>query len=310
MIAPRWVQNRTEPIAVADVLFYLQAVLGLNEALNQTFEIGSGDVLTYEEMLKEYARIRKLHRFIVRVPCLTPRLSSYWLYLVTSTNFSLASSLVDSLRTETICTDLRIRTLLPHKCLSYEEAVRRALSNIEQNHVISSWRDALSVSELNPNLQEYITVPTSGCLTDVQRLPLRKESRERVLGKIWAIGGETGWYYGNWLWSLRGFIDKICGGTGLNRGRTHLDHLEMGDAIDFWRVLVADKEHGRLLLYAEMKLPGEAWLEFTFTPSGENYALEQKATFRPRGVAGRLYWYLLFPVHWLIFRGMAKEISK
>jgi uncharacterized protein YbjT (DUF2867 family) len=307
MIAPKWVKNKTHPIAISDVLFYLQAVLNSPKALNQEFEIGGADQLTYEQMLKSYAKIRGMRRFILRVPVLTPRLSSYWLYFVTSTNFSLAYSLVDSLRNETICKDNRIRELFPHNCYSYEEAVRHALEKIEQNHVISSWKDALSVSNLNPDLQSYIQIPSSGCLTDTQQVTIEGDPKI-VLDRIWRIGGNTGWYYGNWLWQLRGFIDKCFGGAGLNRGRTHSDSIQIGDAIDFWRVLVADSSTRRLLLYAEMKLPGEAWLEFQICPTENGFILVQKATFRPKGILGRLYWYALLPIHNLIFKRMARAI--
>lgn len=306
MVAPRWIGNKTEPIAMVDLLFYLQVVIDKSSALNQLFELGSGDQLTYEEMLRGYAKLRGLHRSIVRVPLLTPRLSSYWLYFVTSTNFSLAYSLVQSLCSETVCTEFRIRTLFPHTCLTYEEAVARSLSKVEQNHRISSWRDAIAISRLNPDLREYIHVPSYGCFVEKEQRSIKRGEREAVIAKVWGIGGDRGWYYANWIWVVRGLIDKMCGGAGLNRGRTRPDELKMGDAVDFWRVLVADREHGRVLLYAEMRLPGEAWLEFKV--SGEE--LEQTATFRPKGLLGRLYWYSLFPVHKLIFRGMSKAIIR
>jgi uncharacterized protein YbjT (DUF2867 family) len=307
MIAPKWVEHKTQPIAIDDVLFYLKAVLGSPLALNQTFEIGGPDQPTYKEMLLGYAKIRGLKRFIINVPFFTPRLSSYWLYFISSVNFSLASALVDSLRNKTTCQDNRIQALFPHTCINYEEAIQRALNKIEQNPIIGSWRDALVLSRLGSNLKEYIQVPTHGCLTDKQKV-FTDKSRQDVINKIWSIGGRNGWYYANWTWQLRGLADKIFGGVGLNRGRTNLSRIEMGDVIDFWRVLVADKEQGRLLLYAEMKLPGEAWLEFKVI-SGKRIMLEQTATFRPKGVLGRLYWYTLFPIHTLIFRGMANAIA-
>lgn len=309
MVTPKWVLNKTEPIAIRDVLFYLQAVLGLKKAYNQTFEIGSNEQLTYEQMLKQYGQIRGLNRYMLRVPVLTPHLSSYWLYFVTSTNFSLARSLVDSLRNETVCKDFRIRKLIPHETLSYKEAVRLALERVAQNHIISSWRDALSLSRLNPDLQAYIHVPAEGCLIDFQS-ELLPTNYAYVIDRIWKIGGDTGWYYADFLWEIRGFFDKLVGGTGLNRGRTHKDSIASGDAVDFWRVLVADKKEERLLLYAEMKLPGEAWLEFKIVHKKGKHFLEQTATFRPKGIWGRLYWYLCFPFHLFIFKGMLRALIK
>ncbi|MBS0651914.1 MAG: SDR family oxidoreductase [Verrucomicrobia bacterium] len=309
MIAPRWVRNRTQPIAVSDVLFYLKAVLNNPDTFRKAFEIGGPDVLTYREMLLRYASIRGLRRYVINVPVLTPKLSSYWLYFVTSTNFSLASSLVDSLRNETICSDFQIQKLIPHQCLKYEEAISRALEKIEQNAVVSSWRDAIVLSRLQPNFQEHIRIPATGCLSNKQRIEIHGNPQASI-DALWAIGGETGWYYANWAWKIRGFVDKLCGGAGLNRGRTNTDKIETGDAIDFWRVLAADKTNGRLLLYAEMKLPGEAWLEFRICRDGPKTFLEQTATFRPKGVLGRLYWYSLLPIHNLIFHGMARAIVR
>lgn len=309
MIAPKWVNNRTQPIAIADVLFYLKAVLGLSEALNKTFEIAGPDLLTYKDMLLGYSKIRGLKRWMMSVPVLTPRLSSYWLYFVTSTNFSLASTLVESLRNESVCHDFNIKKIIPHTCLTFDEAVRRALAKIDQNFIPSGWRDAMVLSRLKPNANEYVHYPVHGCLTD-QQIVHTQTSFNQIVNRIWSIGGKKGWYYVNWAWKWRGVIDKFFGGVGLNRSRTHPIEIEAGDVIDFWRVLVADKEKARLLLFAEMKLPGEAWLEFNVTDNGQERVLKQTAIFRPKGVLGRLYWYLLYPIHLLIFKGMAKAITK
>lgn len=308
MVTPKWVNNKTQPIGIADILFYLKAVLANPKALDRIFEIGGPDQLTYKEMLERYAKIRGLRRYIINVPVLTPRLSSYWLYFVTSTNFALASTLVESMRNQTICKDFAIKEVIPHECLTYDDSVRKALAKIEQNHVLSSWRDAMVRSSLNPNLQEYIQVPTFGCFTET-RIVHSSDSIDKILDKIWSLGGSNGWLFADWAWSFRGFIDKLFGGVGLNRGRTHPHRIVMGDVIDFWRVLVADRKKGRLLLYAEMKIPGEAWLEFKVEPHGEKGILTQTATFRPKGVSGRLYWYALLPIHKLIFGGMAKALS-
>jgi hypothetical protein len=170
--------------------------------------------------------------------------------------------------------------------------------------VVSSWKDAFISSDFDYNISEFIQVPLFGCYKDIREKVF--VNRESCILKIWSIGGENGWYYGNWLWKIRGFMDKLAGGVGLRRGRTSEDYLNAGDALDFWRVLYANKEEGRLLLYAEMKLPGDAWLEFRIF---EN-KLIQTATFRPLGLIGRLYWYLLLPLHGFLFKGMIKKITE
>jgi hypothetical protein len=185
------------------------------------------------------------------------------------------------------------------------EAIDMAFKKIEQNLVMSSWKDSMVSGRFNQNLEKYIQVPKYGVLKDVQKLKVDDSSR--VIKRIWKIGGKTGWYYGNWLWKIRGFIDKLVGGVGLRRGRTHPDKIFAGDALDFWRVLLADKKGKRLLLFAEMKLPGEAWLEFKID---DNNVLHQTATFRPRGLRGRLYWYSIVPLHYFIFGGMIRNIAK
>jgi uncharacterized protein YbjT (DUF2867 family) len=304
MIAPKWVANRCQPIAIEDVVYYLSHVVDHPQCLNQVFEIGGPDLLNYKEMMERFAKVRGLKRWIFTVPVLTPKLSSYWLYFVTSTNFSLASSLVDSLKNEAICKDRRILKILPRKLLSYEEAIARSFHVIAQNAVISSWKDALISGVLQTELKEFIEVPKDGCVQE--KLKHSISCRETVLERLWSIGGKQGWYYMNWAWKLRGFIDKIFGGVGLDRGRRHPTDIHEGDSLDFWRVLLADKENGHLLLYAEMLVPGEAWLEWKIKED----TLLQTATFRPKGVLGRLYWYLLYPFHHFIFKGMLKEIAK
>ena len=180
-----------------------------------------------------------------------------------------------------------------------------AFNRIEQNSVVSSWKDSMVSGRIDEDLFQYIQVPKYGVLRDKQSRNV--EDTERTLNTIWSIGGDTGWYYGNWLWKIRGFIDKLFGGPGLRRGRTHPDKIYPGDALDFWRVLLADKKEKRLLLFAEMRLPGEAWLEFRID---EENILHQTATFRPKGIRGRLYWYAVLPFHYFIFGGMIKNIIK
>jgi hypothetical protein len=191
--------------------------------------------------------------------------------------------------------------------ISYKDAVRLAFQKIGQNSVVSSWKDSLISSYRDNSLREHMEVPVNGCLVDERMMPITTDV-EQVVENIWSIGGSRGWYYTNWLWSIRGVIDKIFGGVGLRRGRTNNSTINAGDTLDFWRVLVADKPNKRLLLYAEMKLPGEAWLEFRVVhKNGEDY-LRQTATFRPKGLLGRLYWYAVLPFHYFVFRGMAGNI--
>lgn len=309
MIAPKWVNNSCQPISIQDVLRYLTNVIGHAQCLNKVFDIGGPDILSYKEMLMTYAKVRQLKRYIFVVPVLTPRLSSYWLYFVTSVNFLLASSLVDSLKNEAICKEDRIKQIFPKKCIPFEESVHNALDIVEQNPLIPGWKDSLLTGSLESQIPTLSQVPSFGCLID-QRTMDSNLSADQLIERVWSIGGKVGWYYMDWAWNLRGFIDKLVGGIGLNRGRSHPKELMVGSSLDFWRVIIADKKHGNLLLYAEMKLPGEAWLEFIIksTPSGSQ--LKQTASFRPKGVLGRLYWYLLLPAHKLIFRGMAKKITK
>lgn len=305
MITPKWVLTRTQPIAIRDVIQYLMGVLLKEECYDDSFDIGGPDVLTYKEMMQLYAKTRGFRIWIFTVPVMTPKLSSYWLYFVTSTTYKLAVNLVDSMKMEVICQDQRLQNILGVKPIPYPEAIRLAFLKIEQNLVISSWKDSLVSGRFEQNLSEFIQVPTFGCLKDIKTLKVTHP--DMVLENIWTIGGDKGWYYGNWLWQIRGFIDKLFGGVGLRRGRTHPTELDSGDALDFWRVLLANKEEKRLLLFAEMKLPGEAWLEFRID---EDHVLHQIATFRPKGLWGRLYWYSLVPFHFFIFGGMIQRIAK
>lgn len=303
MIVPKWVNTKCQPIGVSDVLGFLSQTLFNPKTFNQNFDIGGPDILSYKNILLEFAKARNLKRKIYVVPIMTPKLSSYWLYAVTSTSYKLARSLVDSMKVEVVCRDHQINTILGITTISYKESLRRAFRKIENNEIISSWKDSYSSSGLNFNISDFIKVPTFGCFKDCRTRPI--ENREDCIDKIWSIGGNTGWYYGNWLWKIRGFMDKIFGGVGLRRGRTNPTNINVGDAIDFWRVLYANKEEGRLLLFTEMKLPGEAWLEFKVVDN----KLIQTATFRPLGLAGRLYWYAVFPFHGFIFKGMLKQIT-
>lgn len=305
MITPKWVLTRTQPIAIRDVIRFLSGVLGREDTFGQSFDIGGSDVLTYKDMLKGYARVRGFRNWILTVPVMTPKLSSYWLYFVTSTSYKLAVNLVDSMKMEVVARDNRLAELLGIETHSYEEAIDMAFKKIEQNLVVSSWKDSMVSGRFDRSLHKYIQVPRYGVFTDHKQL--RVTDREAVLDRVWSIGGETGWYYMDGLWKIRGLLDKMAGGVGLRRGRTHPDRIFAGDALDFWRVLLADRDEGRLLLFAEMRLPGEAWLEFRVGP---DHILHQEATFRPRGLKGRLYWYSVLPFHYFIFGGMIRNLAR
>ena len=303
MITPKWVLTRCQPIAIRDVIQYLIGVLQRDDCYNQSFDIGGPNIITYKEMMLLYAKTRGIKLWIFTLPVFSPRISSYWLYFVTSTSYKLALNLVDSMKMEVVCSDNRLQKMLSIRPITYTDAIKLAFKKIEQNLVISSWKDSRVSGRFKHNLSEFVQVPTFGCLKDHQTRKV--DNLEATLNNIWSIGGDKGWYYGNWLWKLRGFFDKLVGGVGARRGRTHATELDNGDALDFWRVLLANKEEKRLLLFAEMKVPGEAWLEFRID---DQNVLHQIATFRPIGLLGRLYWYAMLPFHFFIFGGMIDKI--
>jgi uncharacterized protein YbjT (DUF2867 family) len=305
MIAPKWLNTKTQPLGIRDVLSFLHRAIGKQELYHKSFDVFGPEILTYKEMLLQFAEVRKLKRWIVTVPVMTPKLSSYWLYFVTSTSYKLATSLVNSMGVEVIGNKSKINTILGVQPMTYKQAVEFAFIKIKQNSIVSSWKDSyISSGKLKNYVHEFINVPKHGCFKDFKKRTIK--NRQITVDRIWAIGGETGWYYGTFLWKIRGFLDQFFGGAGLRRGRRHPTELYAGDALDFWRVIYADKEKGKLLLYAEMILPGEAWLEFKI----EGETLTQTATFRPHGLAGRMYWYSVMPFHWFVFNGMINNINK
>lgn len=303
MITPKWLNTRCQPIGISDVIRFLTGVLANKETFNRSFDISANEVLTYKEMLLGLAAERGLKRVIWTVPVMTPRLSSYWLYFVTSTSYKLAIALVDSMKVEVVARDNALSDILGIHPLSYRESIRNAFKMIEQNEIVSSWKDSTISGRLDYQLSDFLNVPKYGCYRDVREA--RVTDIHATIDRVWRIGGDTGWYYANRLWRIRGFLDKLAGGVGLRRGRTNATTLHAGDTLDFWRVIYAGREEGRLLLYAEMKLPGEAWLEFKLRDD----ILVQTATFRPVGLGGRLYWFLVYPLHGIIFRGMVKRIA-
>lgn len=310
MITPKWLNTKCQPIAVRNVIEFLAGVLLNKNTYNNHFDISSNEILSYKEMLLQFADVRKLKRWIITIPVMTPRISSYWLYFVTSTSYPLAINLVNSMKVNVIAKPNNLAKDLNIQLLSYKTAVQLAFEKIEQNLVLSSWKDSFSSSNANQLWMDQVEIPIYGCYKDLKWRELDPENIEKVLHNIWSIGGAKGWYYGNTLWKVRGLMDKFMGGVGLRRGRTHSSEIHRGDALDFWRVLIADKKNKRLLLYAEMKLPGEAWLEFRIMKRHNKIQLRQTATFRPRGLWGRLYWLSVLPFHYFIFNGMIKNLAK
>lgn len=304
MVAPKWLQTRCQPIAIRNVVQMLSGVLGREDTFGKAYDIYGPDLLTYKQMLLQFAEVRKLKRYIFTVPVMTPKLSSYWLYLITSTSYVLARNLVESMKVDVIPKENDLAQRLGINLLSYKEAIQIAFDKIEQNLVLSTWKDALTYTSFSEGLSRYIKVPRYGCFKDKKRMKVK--DAEAALDRVFAIGGQSGWYYGDWLWQFRGFLDRLFGGVGLNRGRKNKSAIYTGETLDFWRVIYSSREERRLLLYAEMRMPGEAWLEFRM---GKDNVLRQTATFRPVGLWGRLYWYSVLPFHYFIFNGMIRRIA-
>lgn len=303
MIAPVWVKTKCQPIGIRNVIQFLCGVLMREDTFNRHFDIAGPEILSYKDMLLQYAAERKLKRRIFTVPFFSPRISSYWLYFLTSTSFSLAKNLVDSMKVNVIAEKNHLAEDLGITLNSYRENIRFAFDKIKQNDVMSTWYDTFSTPLHQMNVWQYLQVPTEAVFRYENKRKVRDE--QVTLDRIFSIGGQTGWYHGDFLWRTRGAMDRLVGGVGLRRGRRNATHLIAGDSLDFWRVLYADRASKRLLLFAEMKLPGEAWLEFKV----DDGCLYQTATFRPLGLWGRIYWYLVYPFHGYIFGGMIKKLA-
>jgi uncharacterized protein YbjT (DUF2867 family) len=307
MICPRWVFSRAQPTAIDDVLSYLVAALEVSESSNQVIEIGGADVLTYGEMLLGYARVRGLRRYLLSVPVLTPRLSSYWVHWVTPIPAAISRPLIDGLRNEVIVRDNAARQLFPHiQSVDYQTAVQLALAHLDAEGVETTWSDALVSSQ--GDITPLVLTTQDGMIIE-QRQRLVEASVTRVYQTFTGLGGERGWLYFDWAWRLRGLLDRMIGGVGLRRGRRDPNEVRVGDALDFWRVEAV--EPGQLLrLRAEMKVPGRAWLQFEATPHQGKTLLTQTAFFAPKGLSGFLYWYLLYPIHGIIFSGLIRELAR
>ena len=309
MLAPRWVMTRCQPIGIRSVLNYLAACLERPESEGKIFEIGGEGVLTYGDMISIYAEERGLRRHIIPVPILTPRLSSLWLGLVTPFPTAVARQMVDSLRNETICHDDSAHTIFPEiSPMAYRDALRLALKRFDANEVETSWAGAFSSAP--KGIPPPVTLKDEEGMMVEQRHRVVNASPEVVFGVVARIGGDEGWYYGNWLWEIRGLLDRMVGGVGLRRGRRSPTSLRLGDALDFWRV-EAWEEPRLIRLRAEMKVPGEAWLQFTIEPREDGTSLlTQTAFFDSQGVPGAIYWYGLYPIHRPMFSGMIQVIAR
>ena len=308
MICPRWLYTRAQPIAVRNVLDYLVAALETPESEGRIIEIGGADVLSYGEMLTGYARVRGLKRLLIPVPVLTPRLSSYWVHLVTPVPAAIAQPLISGLRNDVIVRDDTARRLFTQiKPLDYASAVGLALEKLESGRVQTAWSDALASSQ--GDVAPVVFAAQEGMIME-RRQRIVAAPAETVYRSVARLGGATGWLFLNWAWRVRGWMDRLLGGVGLRRGRRDPQELRVGDALDFWRVEAV--EPNRLLrLRAEMKVPGRAWLEFRIEPREERSSvLSQTAFFAPRGLAGLLYWYLLYPIHALMYSGLADRLRQ
>jgi len=300
MICPRWVVTRTQPIAIGDVLEYLVAALNVPASIGTIIEIGGATVETYRSMMLLYARARKLRRWLLRVPILTPKLSSYWLRLVTPVPAAIARSLIEGLRTEVVCTSSQAKKLFPQiNPMSYPAAVDAAISRRVPD---------ASFQTIIPDETAHVSIRREGLICDTRQIVVSVPP-ERVFAIVDSLGGKEGWLYSNSLWQLRGLIDSLLGGVGMRRGRSCAGPLKAGDCVDFWRVEKVIPSQN-LLLRAEMKLPGRAWLQFEFFPTASNKTLLRcSAWFEPHGLTGDLYWWGLYPFHLLIFRCLLSAIQ-
>ena len=301
MLCPRWVRTPAQPIAIEDVLAYLLAAIELPRGQDGIFEIGGADRVSYAGIMNEYARQRGLRRLMIPVPFLTPRLSSLWLGLTTPVYARVGRKLIESVENETTVHDSRALQVFPIRPMGLRQAIQRAILSEDQGYAATRWSDAISSAGLPPSWggmrfgtrlvdsrAVHVPVPPAAAFAAIQR-----------------IGGANGWFYGNWLWRLRGFIDLLFGGVGMRRGRRHPQELAVGDTVDFWRVEAYEPDR-RLRLVAELKLPGRAWLEFEVEPHANGTTIRQTAVFDPVGLLGLLYWYAIYPLHARVFAGMLR----
>jgi uncharacterized protein YbjT (DUF2867 family) len=305
MICPRWVATLAQPIGIDDVLAYLAAALQLPGSESRTFEIGGADQASYGDVMREYARQRGLKRLMISVPLLTPRLSSLWLGLVTPVYARVGRELIAGLKNRSIVTDPTALAVFPIRPVCLREAIGRAIRFEDRAFALTRWSDARSSGGATASPAD---TRFGGKLVDHRQIHVAVDAG-RAFVPISRIGGERGWYVGTWLWRIRGALDLLVGGVGMRRGRRHPEVPAVGDALDFWRV-EAYEPNRRLRLAAEMKLPGRAWLEFEVVPDGHGAVVHQTAVFEPAGLLGLVYWYMLLPVHAVIFGGMLRAIAQ
>jgi uncharacterized protein YbjT (DUF2867 family) len=308
MICPQWVYTRVQPISIRNVLDYMAAALTTPESQGRIIEIGGTDVLTYGDMMLQYSQVRGLKRWLISVPFLSPQFSYYWVHLVTPIPANIARPLIQGLRNEVIVRNNLAREIFPNiRLMGYTEAVQAALVKLEAREVETVWSDAL-VTTLGHKPPVMMTTQ-QGMVWEQRQLLVHTDSH-KVFCAFTSLGGITGWLYLNWMWQLRGLIDRLAGGVGMRRGRRDPQDVRVGDALDFWRVEAV--ENDRLMrLRAEMKLPGLAWLQFQAQPQPDGHTLlSQTAFFAPKGLFGWLYWYGLYPIHGLIFSGLIRRLAE
>ena len=310
MVVPRWVSlTRCQPIAIEDVLGHLVDVMGRADVLGQIFEIGGPEELTYREMMDVYAEVAGLRRrLIMPVPVLTPRLSSHWVNLVSPLPIQLARSLIDSLTSDVVVGDRTIERIGRRPSFDLRQSISRALARVRDLELPTRWTDASGTLRIDSPAGPASGDPSwsGGLVLSDERVQTSRATPDEVMDVVRSVGGETGWFAFNRLWALRGFVDKLIGGVGLRRGRRHPTELRIGDTVDFFTVVEFDGRSLRLL--AEMRLPGHAWLEWTVSEGANGTQVRQRALFVPRGLLGRLYWYVLIPPHVLIFSRMLRGV--
>ena len=305
MICPRWVSTMAQPIGVEDVLAYLAAALQLPDGESLIFEIGGADQASYGDVMREYARQRGLTRVMISVPLLTPRLSSLWLGLVTPVYARVGRELIEGMKNRSVVTDPAALAVFPIRPVGLCDAISRAIRYEDRAFALTRWSDARSSAGATPSGAD---ARFGGKLIDARRVHVAVDA-DRAFAPIARIGGERGWYFGTWMWRVRGAVDLLLGGVGMRRGRRDPDAPAVGDTLDFWRV-EAYEPNRRLRLAAEMKVPGRAWLEFEVVPVADGAVVHQAAMFEPFGLSGLLYWYVLLPVHALIFAGLLRAIGR
>ena len=308
MVCPRWIYSRIQPIAVDDLLEYLASALSSGQSIGHIIEVGGKDVANYRELMLGYARARGLRRLLIPVPVLTPRLSSYWVHWMTPVPAGIAKALAEGLRNDVVVTNAKSTALFPHIVpRDYATALNGVLNDLSDGRIDTSWSDAVGPPAIPRKLVSLES--SEGRIVERRRLAVSAPG-VKVYQVCAGIGAARGWYFANWAWSLRGMLDRLLGGSGLRRGRRHPDELRVGDALDFWR-LEAVEPDSMVRLRSEMKLPGDAWLQFEIREREDGSTwLDQAAVFAPRGLMGLLYWYALYPIHAWIFRGMIRAIAR